>query len=106
VLVSVMFVGILFVGVFPTQTYLQQRAEADARRAELAEIEARNDELEGRAAALQDDEAIELLAREEWGLVFPGEEAYSIVGLGGVVDVPAAWPFDRLEERLEGPGSE
>jgi cell division protein FtsB len=102
VLVSVMFIGILFVGVFPTQTYLQQKSEADDLRAELSAIETHNAELQARADALHDDEAIELLARKEWGLVFPGEESYAIVGLDSQVDVPDTWPFDRVEKRLEG----
>jgi cell division protein FtsB len=90
VLVSVMFVGVLFVAVFPTQTYLQQKDEVQARQARLAEIEAEADELEARVADLQGDEAVELLAREEWGFVFPGEEAYAIVGLGEDVAPPPA----------------
>jgi cell division protein FtsB len=101
VLVSLVFVGILFVGVFPTQTYLGQKREAQALRDQLADLEAHNDRLEARANALQDDDAIELLARKEWGLVYPGEEAYAIVGLEPPVDVPDAWPFDRVEKRLE-----
>lgn len=88
VMASVLFVGILFVAVFPTQTYLQQKDEVEARRQRLAEIEADAAELEERVAALQGDEAVELLAREEWGFVFPGEEAYAIVGLGATT-VPA-----------------
>ena len=54
-----------------------------ARRGEVAAL--RVEELESRVAALQGDEAVELLAREEWGFVFPGEEAYAIVGLGATV---------------------
>jgi cell division protein FtsB len=102
VLVSVVFVGVLFVGVFPTQTYLDQRDEAERLRAELAEIEARNEELATQVEALQDPEAVELIAREEFGLVYPGEEAYAIVPGGDeAVEVPNAWPFEQLEERLD-----
>jgi cell division protein FtsB len=89
-LVSVVFVGVLFVAVFPTQTYLQQRQEVEAREQRLAEIEAEAEELEQRVADLQGDEAVELLAREEWGFVFPGEEAYAIVGLGATTVPPPA----------------
>ena len=102
VLVSVFFVGVLFVAVFPTQTYLNQKSEADALRAELDEIEAHNDALRQRAEDLEDPDAIELIAREEFGLVFPGEESYVIVPGGGEpVEVPNAWPFERLEEGLD-----
>jgi cell division protein FtsB len=100
VLASVVFVGVLFVAVFPTQTYLGQRDEVAARRAELDAVEADNAELRSRVEALEDHTAIELLARQEWGLVYPGEEAYAVVGLEGVIEVPDVWPFDALADQL------
>jgi cell division protein FtsB len=90
VLACILFVGILFVGVFPTQTYLEQREEAAQRRAQLEEINARNAELQARVDALQDDDAVEALARKEWGLVYPGEESYAVVGLPDESDASPA----------------
>lgn len=103
VLVTIVFIGVLFVGVFPTQTYLGQKDEADQLRAELSEVEARNARLQAEVEALSDPAQLELLARRDFGLVFPGEEAYAIVpDAGGEVPVPDAYPFTRLEERLTG----
>lgn len=103
VLVSVAFVGVLFVAVFPTQTYLGQRSEVEEKRAELARIEATNEQLEARTEELDDSGHVELLAREQFGLVRPGEEAYALPEPPvEPVDVPSVWPFDRLERRLEG----
>ncbi len=76
---SVVFVGVLFVAVYPTQTLLGQRSETDDKRAELEEIEAHNAELQSRVDELGDPVYIELLAREDFGLVKPGEESYVIV---------------------------
>lgn len=64
---------------FPTQTLLGQQSEADDKQAQLDEIELRNDELQGRVDELKDPTYIELLAREDFGLVKPGEESYVIV---------------------------
>jgi len=79
ILASVVFVGVLFVAVFPTQTLLGQQSEADEKRAELESVESRNAELQSRVAELEDPDYIEQLAREEFGLVKPGEESYVIV---------------------------
>ena len=79
ILASVLLAGVLFVAVFPTQTLLQQRSEADEKQVELEEIEQRNAELERRVEELNDPAYLELLAREDFGLVRPGEESYIIV---------------------------
>ena len=79
ILASVLFVGVLFVAVFPTQTLLGQRSEVDEKQAELDVIEERNAELQQRIDELEDASYVELLAREEFGLVRPGEESYVIV---------------------------
>ena len=72
-------VGILFVAVLPTRTLLQQRRDTAAATAELRELRERNDALEERAARLRDPREIEQLAREQYGLVRPGEEPYVVL---------------------------
>ena len=52
--------------------------EAEAT-AELRELRERNDALEDRAARLRDPREIEQLAREQYGLVRPGEEPYVVL---------------------------
>ncbi len=49
-----MFIGVLFVAVFPTRTYLSQQDDAELLRQELDEVEARNAELRLQLADLED----------------------------------------------------
>ena len=79
---GVIVVGVLFVAVFPTRTWLaQQRSIADAEE-QLDVLDEQNGILEERIAALHDDEEIERLAREQYNLVRPGEEAYALLPAG------------------------
>lgn len=78
-LASVVVVGILVVGVFPTRTFLAQRAALSRAEEQLAVLEEQNDELDRRADLLRSDAEIERLARERYNLVRPGEEAYAVL---------------------------
>jgi cell division protein FtsB len=78
-LVSVVAIGVLFVGVFPTRALLTQRGDIAEAQHELDVIAAANAELEARIEALRTNAEIERLAREKYGLVRPGEEAYAIL---------------------------
>jgi cell division protein FtsB len=102
VLVSILFIGVLFVAVFPSQTYFSQRASAEEKSDVLAELEARNAELEEQIDQLNDLGYLELEARRQFGFVFPGQESYGIVTPPNEpVDLPSTWPFNQLEERVE-----
>ena len=76
---SVLVVGVLFLAVFPTRTYLSQRASTQAARDKVEVLQRENATLEQRAAQLHDDAEIERLAREQYNLVRPGEEAYAVL---------------------------
>ena len=78
-LVSVVIVGVLFAGVFPTRTYLAQRASISRAEKQLHVLGQQNAELEKRQKQLQSDAEIERLAREQYNLVKPGEEAYAVL---------------------------
>jgi hypothetical protein len=94
-------VGVLFVGVFPIRTYLAQRAATDRAETQLRVISAENDRLQARVDALDTDAEIERLARAEYNLVRPGEEAYAILPAPPPpIEIPAVWPFAGLAERL------
>ncbi|MDP9070749.1 MAG: septum formation initiator family protein [Actinomycetota bacterium] len=77
--VSVVLVGILFVAVFPTRTYLTQRRDLAATERRLEVLSDQNEELAARVQRLNTDAEIERLAREQYNLVRPGEEAYAIL---------------------------
>ena len=71
--------GVLALAVFPAQAYMAQRRDHDELTAQVAELEDANQKLRDKAAQLQTDEEIERLARLQYHLVRPGEEAYVIL---------------------------
>jgi cell division protein FtsB len=78
-LVTLAFVGILFIGIFPTRTYLTQREATHAATERLEVLGEENQVLEARVRQLKSDAEIERLAREQYNLVRPGEEAYALL---------------------------
>ena len=108
VLVTALFLGVLVVGVFPTRTWLAQRAATSGAEEQLAVLREQNAALEARAELLHSDAEIERLAREQYNLVRPGEEAYAVLpppdptGSGG--DDDDGEPDDRnlLERAWDG----
>ena len=77
--------GVLFLFILPGRVWLAQgRAAATAQRQEAA-LSQENAALAKRVAQLQSTSYIEQLAREQYGLVLPGEQAYGIL-------VPATAP--------------
>jgi cell division protein FtsB len=78
-IVSVILVGFLFVAVFPTRTYLAQRRDLARTERRLEVLSGQNAELAERVRRLNTDAEIERLAREQYNLVRPGEEAYAIL---------------------------
>jgi cell division protein FtsB len=63
----------------PMQSYLDGRARVDHLAEQAAALDGANAQLEQRAADLVTDDTIELLAREQLGLVRPGEVAYTLI---------------------------
>lgn len=83
-------VVVLFATVFPTRTFLAQRAAVGAAEERLAVLSEQNRLLEDRARLLEDDAEIERLAREEYHLVRPGEKAYALLPPPGPPGPPPA----------------
>ena len=79
VLGAAALVVFLVAAVFPTRTYLHQREEIAAAERKLAVLTAENEKLGDRVEQLHTDSEIERLAREQYNLVRPGEEAYAIL---------------------------
>jgi cell division protein FtsL len=78
-LVSVAVVGVLFLLVFPARTYLAQRRSLAAAETRVKVLTTENKSLDQRVSTLQQPAEIERLAREQYGMVKPGEEAYAIL---------------------------
>jgi cell division protein FtsB len=99
----VVTIAVLAVYVFPTRTWLDQRAAIDDTSAELDQLEAERDALEARLDELDSDAEIELIARSQYGLVKPGEEAYAVLPAPEhPVVLPSVWPFGALLPDDEG----
>ncbi len=77
-LAALAVVAILFVFVFPTRSYLAQRSQVSGAQHDVDVLREQNDALAAKAAQLQTDAAIEQMAREQFHLVFPGEQSYNV----------------------------
>lgn len=89
--------GVLAVAVFPTSTYLDQRGDTSEAEQRLAVLRDQNEAYEERVQRLQTAEEIERLAREQYNLVFPGEEAYAVLPSPlPELSLPSVWPFGPL----------
>ncbi len=100
-LVSVVLVGFLLVGVFPTRAWLAQRDELSARHEELDALEAEQDDIQSQVDRLQTPEEIERIAREEYGMTRRDETAFRMLpGAVAPVDLPDTWPFTGADDWL------
>jgi len=75
----VVLVGLLFAFVYPTRTFLDQRAETNKARSQLQILQAENARLARETQHLSTDSEIERLAREKYGLVKPGERPFVVL---------------------------
>lgn len=75
--------------VLPARTWWAQRQSLNHSRAELAQVEQEVADLKARQELLQTDAEVERLARQDYDLVFPGEESYRLVP-AEVAPAPAA----------------
>ncbi len=81
-------------GVVPFRDWLEQRDRTEALRVEVEAVEVVNRGYEERIDALGTDEEVERLAREEYGLIRPDEEAYAVAPSSrSEQGIPEIWPF-------------
>lgn len=96
-------VVILIWAIQPIRLWLDQREELSTKQQELTNIESSNSALEQRAEELQTPEQIELFARQNFGLIREGEEAYAVLPAApGPLRIPSSWPFTELADALGG----
>ncbi len=75
---SIALAAVLFLFVLPSRTYLAQRTSLAAAETQLQVFRAQNAKLAAEATQLQTNADIERIARQDYGLVKPGEKAYVI----------------------------
>jgi cell division protein FtsB len=77
-------IALMFAFVYPTSTFFNQRSQIGAAEQRLTRIDDEAKRLEKENTQLQGDAEVERIAREQYGLVRPGETPYVLV--------PAATP--------------
>jgi cell division protein FtsB len=99
--VALVAATVLLLGFFPTRSYLAQRDSTQEAERELDELDRSNAELARRVDRLNDPAEIERIAREEYGLVRPGEQAFAVLPPPPLrIELPEVWPFRGLSEEL------
>lgn len=94
---GVALVAVLAIGLFPTHTFLAQRADTAEAQQRLAVLRQQNASFEKQLDRLGTNEEIERLAREQYNLAFPGEEAYAVLPAPlPPMELPNVWPFGPL----------
>jgi len=77
--VGLIAVVVVLAGIFPFRQIIASNRAVDTAEEKLAAIREETAVLEARIAALQTPEEVERLAREQFGLVHPGEIGYVVV---------------------------
>jgi cell division protein FtsB len=86
--------AVLVLVVFPTRSYLKERGDVKSATHQLQALDTQNRQLTNQIGRLNTDAEIERLARKDYGLVKPGEEAYAVLpgalAKNGAANKPAA----------------
>lgn len=86
----------------PVRTWLDQDQRIDALEFELDEVQDVNTELDDEVARLQTDEGVIEAAREDLGMVMPGEQRRTVLELPPLPrNVPAGWPYVHVGQLLD-----
>lgn len=75
----VVVIGLLFVVVFPLQSWLDQRATIDASERRLEVLRRERIKLEAEADHLRSDATVEQIARSRYSMGRKGEQPYAVV---------------------------
>lgn len=76
---SLALTAMMFLFVFPTRSYFAQKRQVGRAAHAVAVLKAQNEELARQAQRLETPSEIERLAREQFNMVLPGEQAYNVV---------------------------
>jgi len=79
VVVVLFVVGLMATGVLPLREYLDRDSNVEAAQVVLDRLTDENEALSADIEALYTDQELERLAREQYGLVRPGETGYVVI---------------------------
>ncbi len=91
--------AITLAGIFPFRQMIAQQRRVENTQAKLEALLTENDRLEGEVASLESASDLERIAREQYGLVRPGETGYTI-------DPPAPEPEAVVPQQGQPPEDE
>lgn len=92
---------IAFYGITPYQAWQEQQDTVGEVRGQLQEVSEQNIRLQAEIDRLSSYEEIERVARRDYGLVYPGEQAYVVLPPAEVQpELPQSWPYIILEGHL------
>jgi cell division protein FtsB len=80
---------LMFLGVIPLRSYQTQRHDLASNRERLTMLKDRNSRLQERSRLLQTDTEIERVARQQFGMVKPGQTLVLTPGLRDVATSPS-----------------
>jgi cell division protein FtsB len=80
---------LMFLGVIPLRSYQTQRHDLASNRQRLTMLKDRNARLEERTRLLQTDTEIERVARQQFGMVKPGQTLVLTPGLRDIATSPS-----------------
>jgi cell division protein FtsB len=76
---SLVLIGALFLFVFPTRALWHQRGQLKDAEQRLSVLKEQNQRLAEQSKRVLSDDEIERLARDRFGMVRPGEQAWAVV---------------------------
>ncbi len=92
--------GLTLAGIFPFRQMLAQQRQVANTEAKLDAVVEENRQLESQIASLQTDAGVERLAREQLGLVRPGETGYQVESVEGeIAPSPTAVTEEQFDDR-------
>jgi cell division protein FtsB len=71
--------GAMYLFAFPARTYLAQKRDIAVQARTISVLKVENTKLAAERTDLQNDTYIEQLARREFGLVMPGQQAFMVL---------------------------
>jgi len=72
-------VGAMYLFAYPARTYLAQKQAIAVQERTIAVLKAEDSKLAGESSALQNGATIARIARQKYGLVKPGQQAFMVV---------------------------
>lgn len=102
-LILIVVAAVLIWAIQPIRLWLEQGDDLSNKQQELSDIQQSNEILAEKADSLRTAEQIELVARQNFGLIKEGEEAFAVSPPAPEpLIIPPAWPFTELADALGG----